>query len=194
MAIDPKLLAAARAAFPAHDTGAAVKLGAVVAGGDCHPEPLLAIPTRMFNRHGLIAGATGTGNDAGTPEAPPEPPIEGRGSSWGEILNSPLARTIANQVTRGLMGALLGPRAARRAAAAAALTDARARCPVHKESPKNRSAAPAATTAPDSLSDVTVGRSKVAPPLTTAEPPQAAKVSARTTTAGANQRRCTLQA
>jgi uncharacterized protein len=61
MAIDPKLLAAARTAFPAHEAGGAVTLGAVVAGGDCHPEPLVSIPLRMLNRHGLIAGATGTG-------------------------------------------------------------------------------------------------------------------------------------
>jgi DNA helicase HerA-like ATPase len=59
MAIDDKLLAAARAAFPA--SSAAVSLGAVVANGACHPEPLVGIQLRMFNRHGLIAGATGTG-------------------------------------------------------------------------------------------------------------------------------------
>ena len=59
MAIDNTLLAAARAAFPS--STAAVPLGAVVAGGDCHAEPLVAISLRMFNRHGLIAGATGTG-------------------------------------------------------------------------------------------------------------------------------------
>jgi DNA helicase HerA-like ATPase len=59
MAIDERLLAAARAAFPS--SGAAVPLGAIVAGGDCHAEPLVAISLRMFNRHGLIAGATGTG-------------------------------------------------------------------------------------------------------------------------------------
>lgn len=62
MPLDPKLLAAARVAFPAHATpGAAVTLGAVVAAGECHPEPLVSIPMHMLNRHGLIAGATGTG-------------------------------------------------------------------------------------------------------------------------------------
>ena len=59
MAIDEKLLAAARAAFPASPS--TLSLGAVVAGGECHPEPLVGISLRMFNRHGLIAGATGTG-------------------------------------------------------------------------------------------------------------------------------------
>src|ERR1041384_2629971 len=63
MSIDPKLLAAARAAFPAAEQGPgrSVTLGAVVAGGECHPEPLISIPLHMMNRHGLIAGATGTG-------------------------------------------------------------------------------------------------------------------------------------
>jgi len=61
MPIDPKLLAAARATFPPGEPGSAITLGAVVAAGECHPEPLVAIPLRMMNRHGLIAGATGTG-------------------------------------------------------------------------------------------------------------------------------------
>jgi len=60
MSIDPKLLAAARAAFPSH-AGGGVTLGAVVASGECHPEPLVSVPLHMMNRHGLIAGATGTG-------------------------------------------------------------------------------------------------------------------------------------
>jgi hypothetical protein len=38
-----------------------VTLGAPVHGGACHPQPLVAVPTAMMNRHGLIAGATGTG-------------------------------------------------------------------------------------------------------------------------------------
>ena len=46
------------------------------------------------------------------PDAPAEPEPSGR--SWGDILNSPLARTIAGTVTRGLMGALLGKAPARR--------------------------------------------------------------------------------
>ena len=57
--MDPKLLAAARAAFPANPK--AVTLGAPVHRGECHPEPLVAVPLAMLNRHGLIAGATGTG-------------------------------------------------------------------------------------------------------------------------------------
>ena len=62
MPIDAKLLAAARAAFPGPaGAGRSVTLGAVVAGGECHPEPLVSIPLSMMNRHGLIAGATGTG-------------------------------------------------------------------------------------------------------------------------------------
>jgi DNA helicase HerA-like ATPase len=38
-----------------------ITLGAVVHEGACHPEPLVRIPLVMLNRHGLIAGATGTG-------------------------------------------------------------------------------------------------------------------------------------
>ena len=57
--MDPQLLAAARAAFPAN--AKAVTLGAPVHRGECHPEPLVRVPLAMLNRHGLIAGATGTG-------------------------------------------------------------------------------------------------------------------------------------
>ena len=39
-----------------------VTLGAALeAGGKVHPEPKVRIPLAMMNRHGLIAGATGTG-------------------------------------------------------------------------------------------------------------------------------------
>ncbi len=50
---------AAKAAFPKADN--AVTLGAIVHNGECDPEPLVSIPISMVNRHGLIAGATGTG-------------------------------------------------------------------------------------------------------------------------------------
>ena len=58
--LDPKVLEAARKAFGAPSPGA-VTLGAVVHNGACHPEPLVTLPIAMTNRHGLIAGATGTG-------------------------------------------------------------------------------------------------------------------------------------
>jgi DNA helicase HerA-like ATPase len=57
--IDPKLVAAARAAFAYG--GKALTLGAPISGGACLPEPLVRLPLAMLNRHGLIAGATGTG-------------------------------------------------------------------------------------------------------------------------------------
>jgi DNA helicase HerA-like ATPase len=57
--MDSRVIDAARAAFPA--TSSAITLGAVVHDGACHPEPLVRIPLPMMNRHGLIAGATGTG-------------------------------------------------------------------------------------------------------------------------------------
>ena len=57
--MDAKVLEAARAAFPT--TGPTITLGAVLHEGECHPEPLVTIPLAMMNRHGLIAGATGTG-------------------------------------------------------------------------------------------------------------------------------------
>ncbi len=59
MAIDPAVLDAARAAFPPGSTS--ITLGAVVHDGQCGGEPLVGIPLSMLNRHGLIAGATGTG-------------------------------------------------------------------------------------------------------------------------------------
>jgi hypothetical protein len=59
--VDPRVLAAVRAAFPWSQSQGAVTLGAVVYNGACHPEPLVTLPVAMTNRHGLIAGATGTG-------------------------------------------------------------------------------------------------------------------------------------
>ena len=42
---------------PSVTLGAALEAG----GGKTHPEPKIRIPLAMMNRHGLIAGATGTG-------------------------------------------------------------------------------------------------------------------------------------
>jgi len=41
--------------------GAAIDIGRAVLGGTTHPEAVIQVPTAMLNRHGLIAGATGTG-------------------------------------------------------------------------------------------------------------------------------------
>ena len=57
--MDPKLLDSAKAAFST--SGASITLGAIVHNSECHPDPLVRIPLPMMNRHGLIAGATGTG-------------------------------------------------------------------------------------------------------------------------------------
>lgn len=57
--MDEQVLAAVRAAYPANP--ASLTLGAVVHGGECMGEPLVSLPLAMANRHGLIAGATGTG-------------------------------------------------------------------------------------------------------------------------------------
>lgn len=57
--VDPKVIDAARAAFSSH--AQSVTLGAVLYEGKCDPEPLVTLPVAMMNRHGLIAGATGTG-------------------------------------------------------------------------------------------------------------------------------------
>ena len=57
--MDEKFVAAVHAAFPASD--ATITLGAPVLAGECHPEPLVRVSLAMLTRHGLIAGATGTG-------------------------------------------------------------------------------------------------------------------------------------
>ena len=57
--MDEKVLDAAHTAFP--KAANAVTLGAIIHGGESDPEPLVSIPIAMMNRHGLIAGATGTG-------------------------------------------------------------------------------------------------------------------------------------
>src|SRR4051812_36709031 len=41
--------------------GPALELGALVVDGTAHPEAAVRIPLGMLNRHGLVAGATGTG-------------------------------------------------------------------------------------------------------------------------------------
>ena len=61
MAFDAKVLAAVRTAFPGAGSPSVISLGAPVHDGQCHPEPLIGIPLAMMNRHGLVAGATGTG-------------------------------------------------------------------------------------------------------------------------------------
>jgi DNA helicase HerA-like ATPase len=57
--MDEKVIAAARVAYPAGRP--TITLGAVVHEGVIAPEPLVGIPLSMMNRHGLVAGATGTG-------------------------------------------------------------------------------------------------------------------------------------
>src|SRR5262249_46375464 len=57
--MEKKLLEACRSAF--ESAGAALTLGAPMDGTECAPEPLVRVPIAMTNRHGLIAGATGTG-------------------------------------------------------------------------------------------------------------------------------------
>jgi DNA helicase HerA-like ATPase len=52
---------AARIAAAYATEGPAVELGSVVHGGAPHPEAAVRMPLAMLNRHGLIAGATGTG-------------------------------------------------------------------------------------------------------------------------------------
>ncbi|HET9603634.1 MAG TPA: helicase HerA-like domain-containing protein [Gemmatimonadales bacterium] len=42
-------------------TDPAITLGAAIEHGTTHPEPKVRIPLAMMNRHGLVAGATGTG-------------------------------------------------------------------------------------------------------------------------------------
>ena len=42
-------------------TGATIDIGRAVLDGTVHPEAVVQVPTAMCNRHGLIAGATGTG-------------------------------------------------------------------------------------------------------------------------------------
>src|SRR6187455_3479427 len=54
-----EIIEAARKAFAS--VGSAITLGAVLSDGECHPEPIVQMPLAMLNRHGLIAGATGTG-------------------------------------------------------------------------------------------------------------------------------------
>ncbi|MGA5651852.1 helicase HerA-like domain-containing protein [Streptomyces seoulensis] len=42
-------------------TGPALDLGALLWDGVCHPDAQVRVPLPMLNRHGLVAGATGTG-------------------------------------------------------------------------------------------------------------------------------------
>ena len=42
-------------------TGSSIALGAAMVDGGIHPEAQVSLPLAMMNRHGLVAGATGTG-------------------------------------------------------------------------------------------------------------------------------------
>lgn len=57
--MDEKVMDAARAAFPTNANS--ITLGSVIHNGESVAEPVVSIPISMVNRHGLIAGATGTG-------------------------------------------------------------------------------------------------------------------------------------
>ena len=58
---DPATDVAARIAAGYQSAGPALVLGSVVHDGRPHPEAQVRVPLAMLNRHGLIAGATGTG-------------------------------------------------------------------------------------------------------------------------------------
>jgi hypothetical protein len=71
---------------------------------------------RESARERLAARATATGPVAPAPAPSPAPPREpARGgakpapSAFEQILKSPVTRTVAGQLTRGILGALLGP-------------------------------------------------------------------------------------
>ena len=53
--------AASRIAAGYQTAAQSVDLGSVVIEGTAHPDALVRIPLATFNRHGLVAGATGTG-------------------------------------------------------------------------------------------------------------------------------------
>jgi uncharacterized protein len=57
--MDPKLIEAVQSTFPS--VPGTLTVGAVVHQGECHPAPSVGLPVGLMNRHGLIAGATGTG-------------------------------------------------------------------------------------------------------------------------------------
>jgi uncharacterized protein len=59
--IDASAETAARIAAGYAVAGQSVELGSVVHGGTPHPQAAVRVPLAMLNRHGLIAGATGTG-------------------------------------------------------------------------------------------------------------------------------------
>src|SRR5215467_12486446 len=56
---DSDLAATVRAGYAF--TGPVLELGALVTGQTCDPSAKVRIPLPMMNRHGLVAGATGTG-------------------------------------------------------------------------------------------------------------------------------------
>jgi DNA helicase HerA-like ATPase len=59
--VDTATDAAGRIAAGYAFAGPALELGTVVLGGTAHPDARIRVPLAMLNRHGLIAGATGTG-------------------------------------------------------------------------------------------------------------------------------------
>ena len=61
MTTEPTASAAQQIAAGYSAEGAALELGTVVVDGVCDPSARVRIPLATVNRHGLVAGATGTG-------------------------------------------------------------------------------------------------------------------------------------
>ncbi|EKF22967.1 ftsK/SpoIIIE family protein [Mycolicibacterium hassiacum DSM 44199] len=61
MSTDPSATPAQEIAAGYAFDGPALNLGTVVVDGECHPDAQVRIPLATVNRHGLVAGATGTG-------------------------------------------------------------------------------------------------------------------------------------
>ena len=101
--------------------GAGISLGSVLVDGKADPEARVSIPLSMMNRHGLVAGATGTGktvtlqlmaegfSDAGTAVFCAD--VKGDLSGISQV-GAPNEKLIARATEMGLT---LTPRAAPRA-------------------------------------------------------------------------------
>ena len=112
--MDRRAAESARATFKT--PGPTLTLGAPVHEGACLPEPIVGIPLAMMNRHGLIAGATGTGKTkslqlialSGTPEgASPDgatPSAATGGAGTGALIAGGVVAAFA------VLGALFGRR------------------------------------------------------------------------------------
>jgi Helicase HerA-like C-terminal len=84
--------------------GPALDLGCGVHDGAVAPHAVVRAPLSMMNRHGLVAGATGTGKTKTLQQTGAA--VAGGAAVLGKFLTSRQGKTVEREAVRGLFGLL----------------------------------------------------------------------------------------